>query len=98
VHHTPPGSPIEVAARVAGGGATVEVRDHGGGLDEDAVAHAFDRFWRADGARTGTGAGLGLSIVAGIAAEHGGAVTAANTPAGGAVFTLRLPLNPPEIP
>jgi two-component system OmpR family sensor kinase len=98
VHHTPPGSPIEVAARVAGGGATVEVHDHGAGLDEDAAAHAFDRFWRADGARTGTGAGLGLAIVAGIAAEHGGEVTAANSPTGGAVFTLHLPLNPPETP
>ena len=56
-------------------------------------AHVFDRFWQADQARAGTGAGLGLSIVAGIAAEHGGTATAANADDGGARFTLRLPLN-----
>ena len=60
--------------------------------DEVALAHVFDRFWQADQARVGTGAGLGLAIVAGIAAEHGGTATAANTPGGGALFTLRLPL------
>ncbi|MDQ1514473.1 MAG: two-component system, OmpR family, sensor kinase, partial [Actinomycetota bacterium] len=92
LHHTPPGTPIEVSARVAGGAATVAVRDHGGGLDDEALGHVFDRFWQADSARVGTGAGLGLAIVAGIAAEHGGAAAVANAPGGGALFTLRLPL------
>lgn len=72
-------------------GALVSVRDHGAGLTPDALAHVFDRFWRADSARAGSGTGLGLSIVAGIAAEHGGIAEAANAPGGGAVFTLRLP-------
>jgi len=53
----------------------------------------FDRFWQADKARAGAGAGLGLSIVAGIAHEHGGRAEVANVADGGAVFTLRLPLN-----
>ena len=92
LRHTPAGTPIEVSARIAGGAATVAVGDHGGGLDDEALAHVFDRFWQADQARVGTGAGLGLAIVAGIAAEHGGTATAANTPGGGALFTLRLPL------
>jgi two-component system OmpR family sensor kinase len=92
LRHTPAGTPLEVSARVAGGGAAVAVRDHGGGLDEEALAHAFDRFWQADSARVGAGAGLGLAIVAGIAAEHGGTATAANAAGGGALFTLRLPL------
>jgi signal transduction histidine kinase len=70
----------------------VAVRDHGAGLDDDALAHVFDRFWQADRARVGKGAGLGLAIVAGIAAEHGGEATAANAPGGGALFTLRLPI------
>jgi signal transduction histidine kinase len=70
----------------------VSVRDHGPGLSEAALAHVFDRFWRADSARVGTGAGLGLAIVAGVAAEHGGRARAANAPDGGAIFTLRLPL------
>jgi two-component system OmpR family sensor kinase len=91
VRHTPAGTPIEVTAGVIGGRAVLTVRDHGAGLDADALAHVFDRFWRADPARTGTGAGLGLSIVAGIAAEHGGEVVAANAPGGGASFSLLLP-------
>ena len=75
--------------------AVVAVRDHGPGLDDDALAHVFDRFWQADKARVGTGAGLGLAIVASIAAEHGGRATAANAPDGGAVFTIQLPMNVP---
>jgi two-component system OmpR family sensor kinase len=102
VRHTPAGTPIEVSARLRDGMGTVTVRDHGPGLDADALAHVFDRFWQADKARSGTGAGLGLTIVAGIAAEHGGRAAAANVAGngsldgGGAVFELRLPLGPRE--
>jgi two-component system OmpR family sensor kinase len=92
VRHTPPGSAIDVSSRLVDGQAVVTVRDHGTGLDDDAAAHVFDRFWQADKARVGTGAGLGLSIVASIAAEHGGVASAANAPDGGAVFTLTLPV------
>jgi two-component system OmpR family sensor kinase len=92
VRHTPPGSRIEVSARLDDGDAVVRVRDHGAGLDETTLEHAFDRFWQADAARVGTGAGLGLAIVASIADEHGGKAAVANAPDGGAVFTLRLPL------
>jgi two-component system, OmpR family, sensor kinase len=91
--HTPPRTAIDVSARLEGGRAVVSVRDHGGGLDAEALAHAFDRFWQADRARSGTGAGLGLALVASIAAEHGGSAEAANADGGGAVFTLRLPLD-----
>ena len=94
LRHTPAGTPVDVSARIEGGAATVVVRDHGGGLDGEALAHVFDRFWQADHARVGHGAGLGLAIVAGIAAEHAGTATAANVPGGGAMFTLRLPLDP----
>jgi two-component system, OmpR family, sensor kinase len=94
VRHTAPGTRIEVAATLDGGAAVVQVRDHGTGLDAEALAHVFDRFWQADKARSGTGAGLGLAIVASIAGEHAGTITAANAPDGGAVFTLRLPLDP----
>jgi signal transduction histidine kinase len=69
----------------------VTVRDHGHGLDDDALAHVFDRFWQADKARVGTGAGLGLAIVAGITTEHGGTVEVENVAGGGARFTIRLP-------
>ncbi|MCU1373167.1 MAG: sensor histidine kinase [Actinomycetia bacterium] len=93
VRHTPAGTPLEVSATLEGGSAVVRVRDHGAGLGADALEHAFDRFWQADHARTGTGAGLGLSIVAAIVHEHGGRVTAANADDGGAVFTIELPLD-----
>jgi two-component system OmpR family sensor kinase len=92
VRHTPAGTAIDVTTRVDDGEAVLIVRDHGGGLDADATAHAFDRFWQADAARAGHGVGLGLSIVAAIAEEHGGRCTADNAPGGGARFSLRLPL------
>jgi two-component system OmpR family sensor kinase len=95
--HTPAGSPIEVAARksTSNGTANVSVRDHGPGLDDDALGHVFDRFWQADRARTGVGAGLGLAIVAAIATEHGGTASATNATDNGhgAQFTLTLPVS-----
>jgi two-component system OmpR family sensor kinase len=98
--HTPEGTPIEVT--VAGNPftrrATVSVRDHGPGLDAESLGHVFDRFWQADAARVGAGSGLGLSIVAGIAEEHGGTASAGNAPEGGAVFRIELPLGPPAAP
>jgi two-component system OmpR family sensor kinase len=92
IKHTPAASAVEVAVSADGGAATFRVRDHGDGLDEEALAHVFDRFWQADAARVGTGAGLGLSIVDGIVREHRGTVTASNAPGGGACFVITLPL------
>jgi two-component system OmpR family sensor kinase len=92
--HTPSDSPINVAAHLEAGGAVIEVRDHGPGLDSEALSHVFDRFWQKDPARVGAGAGLGLAIVAAVAEEHNGSVSAANASGGGAVFTIRLPLVP----
>ena len=91
LRHTPAGSPLVVGCHVEDGQAVVSVRDHGPGLDQESLAHAFDRFWQGDKARVGTGTGLGLSIVAAIAEEHGGSASAGNAPDGGAVFTLSLP-------
>jgi two-component system, OmpR family, sensor kinase len=89
--HTPAGTALEISADATDAFATINVRDHGDGLDAVALARVFDRFWQADTARTGEGVGLGLSIVAAIAHEHGGTATAANHPDGGAVFTFTLP-------
>jgi two-component system, OmpR family, sensor kinase len=92
--HTPATSAIDVSAQLEAGSAVMAVRDHGPGLDDEALAHVFDRFWQKDTSRSGKGAGLGLAIVAAVAAEHDGSVTAANAPGGGAVFRMRLPLVP----
>lgn len=72
-------------------GRTVEVRDHGAGIPESDLAHVFDRFYRADVARTEPGSGLGLSIVAQVVERHGGSVFARNHPGGGAVVGFTLP-------
>ena len=72
-------------------GRTVEVRDHGAGIPESDLSHVFDRFYRADVARTEPGSGLGLSIVAQVVERHGGSVFARNHPGGGAVVGFTLP-------
>ncbi len=81
--------PEAVEVRVRPG--VVEVRDHGPGLEEDDRAHVFDRFYRAPSARSLPGSGLGLAIVDQTARGHGGSISVANHPEGGAVFTLLLP-------
>jgi two-component system, OmpR family, sensor kinase len=98
LRHTPPGTAVEVGAHAVDGRAVVTVRDHGPGLDDEALVRAFDRFWRSGTARAGAGAGLGLSIVAGIAAEHGGVATVANAEGGGAAFAIDLPTGAPPVP
>ena len=95
IRHTPPGTPIEVATAQSGDRALVRVRDHGAGLDPAAVPHVFDRFWQADSARVGTGAGLGLAIVAGIADEHQGRAWVENVADGGAAFMIEIPIRLP---
>ncbi len=90
--HTPSATSVEVSALLDGSWGVVTVRDHGPGVGPDALDHVFDRFWQADTARVGTGAGLGLAIVAGIAHEHGGTAAVHNEPDGGARFTLRVPI------
>jgi two-component system OmpR family sensor kinase len=91
--HTPDGSPIEVSVARDGGEVLLVVRDHGPGLPTDDGDELFERFWRSEGGRSrgAAGAGLGLAIVAGIVDAHGGRVSAANAPGGGASFVVRLP-------
>ena len=95
--HTPAGSPIEVALREDGGRAVIEVADHGPGIPAAARGRIFERFHRADPERSRDqgGSGLGLSIVAGVVAAHGGQVEVADTPGGGATFRVELPLAAP---
>jgi two-component system, OmpR family, sensor kinase len=73
----------------------VEVRDHGPGFPPEFLPRAFERFQRADPARSRTdgGAGLGLAVVASIARAHGGHADAGNHPGGGAWATIELPFD-----
>jgi two-component system, OmpR family, sensor kinase len=81
---------VVLDVRPVAGGAELHVIDGGPGLAPDFIDHAFERFARADGARSRGGAGLGLAIVAAIAASHGGSARAANVPGGGADVWLRV--------
>ncbi|GHC49758.1 sensor histidine kinase [Streptomyces flavofungini] len=89
------GSPVKVSVRLDGDSLVISVRDGGPGIPEDVLPHVFDRFYKASASRPRSeGSGLGLSIALENAHIHGGEITAANSPAGGAVFTLRLPRDP----
>ncbi len=90
--HSPPGGTVELTVDRDG----VEVRDHGPGVDEADLPYVFDRFFRGTGARGRQGSGLGLAIVRQVTEQHGGTVTAANAPDGGAVFRLHLPVVPAD--
>jgi two-component system OmpR family sensor kinase len=74
--------------------AVLEVTDHGPGLTREQAEHAFERFYRADQARTTGGTGLGLAIVAALVAAHGGTVWVESEPGQGATFRIALPLAP----
>ena len=83
-----------VSVRRRNGTAEIAVSDSGPGLDEEHLAHVFERFYRADPsrARASGGVGLGLSIVAAVAEAHGGHVSARSRPGEGATFEIALPL------
>ncbi|MER5481221.1 HAMP domain-containing sensor histidine kinase [Streptomyces sp. NPDC002734] len=84
----------EALSEAAGKVLVIEVRDHGPGIPEEVLPHVFDRFYKASASRPRSeGSGLGLSIALENAHIHGGDISAANSPDGGAVFTLRLPLD-----
>ncbi|MFY9891279.1 MAG: HAMP domain-containing sensor histidine kinase, partial [Streptosporangiaceae bacterium] len=82
------------AAPLSQPAAVLEVTDHGPGLTQDQAEHVFERFYRADAARTTGGTGLGLAIVAALVAAHGGATWVRSQPGAGATFCIALPLSP----
>jgi signal transduction histidine kinase len=82
---------VELAAKEQNGLVELHVRDRGTGFPDNFRARAFDRFSRADEARSRGGSGLGLSIVELVARAHGGAAGATNGPSGGADVWIALP-------
>jgi len=89
--HTPAGTPVEIHIEVKDRTIAIIVADRGPGLAAEALPRIFEKFYRAPGAAAG-GTGLGLSIVKGFVEANGGHVQAFNRPAGGAMFTITLPL------
>jgi PAS domain S-box-containing protein len=87
------GSPIAITVERQADDAVIEVRDQGPGLPDGQIARMFERFERGTSMRHYAGLGLGLYVVRQITEAHGGQVTAENAAAGGACFTVRLPLD-----
>lgn len=94
IKYTPADGRIAVAIRRMGAIAEIEVRDTGIGIPAADLPHVFERFYRADPARTRDegGTGLGLSIALWIARQHGGEIVLASEPGRGTVATVRLPV------
>ena len=91
---------ITVSLHEDAGDAVLTVRDTGTGIPETELSHLFDRFHRVHGARARTheGSGIGLALVAELAAQHDGSVDVESTLGEGTTFRVRVPLVPAQIP
>jgi two-component system sensor histidine kinase BaeS len=94
LRHTPEGGRLSLSAEDVSEGTKLVVRDSGPGIAPEHLPHIFERFYKADAARSASplsGSGLGLSIVQAIVERHGGTVSVSNAPEGGAVFEIIIP-------
>ena len=92
------GGQVEVVGRAENGTVALDVLDRGPGLSAEDVDRAFQRFYKADGARARGGSGLGLAIALEQARAQGGSIEAGNRQSGGARFTFRLAAAPTPAP
>jgi heavy metal sensor kinase len=94
--YTPRGGAVDISLTADDGEALLQVRDTGIGIATGDLPHVFERFWRADPARSRTGerpgVGLGLSIVKWIVDAHGGTIEVQSRPGRGTTFRVTLPL------
>jgi PAS domain S-box-containing protein len=88
------GAPVEVWLRREGDQAVLEVRDRGPGIPVGEEERIFGRFERSSSLRHYGGMGVGLYVAREVVVAHGGSIGVSNLPAGGAVFTVRVPLAP----
>lgn len=99
LRYTPRGGTVRLLAGWTRDAAVISVGDTGTGIAARHLPHLFDRFYRADAARSSTDStGLGLAVVRSIAELHGGTVEVESTLGQGSTFTLRFPRTPPPVP
>ncbi|MDJ1371814.1 sensor histidine kinase [Gulosibacter molinativorax] len=91
---SPASEPIELLLERDGEVVRISVSDHGRGMSAVQASRAFDRFWRADNARSTPGRGIGLSIVRRVAELHGGRAFLRSEPGHGTVVTIEIPVTP----
>jgi signal transduction histidine kinase len=91
LYHTPSDGSVAVRAELRNSDVLLRVEDTGEGLPAEAPGRMFERFWRADRARSSNGAGLGLAIARGLVEAHGGRIWAENRAQGGACVYFTLP-------
>lgn len=93
IHYNVPGGSVRASVRREGDRAILEVGDTGQGISPADLPHIFDRFYRADTARSGAGshAGLGLSIAKALVEAHGGRISATSVVGSGSTFVIELP-------
>lgn len=92
IKFTPSGGSIHVSTSIDRSAAELTVSDDGPGIPDADLPHVFERFWRGSGTGGVGGSGIGLAVVAELVAAHGGTVTAGTGPAGGARFTVSIPV------
>lgn len=93
IKYTPEGGRIHVSLAREGDEAVVLVSDSGAGIPEEEQPHIFEKYYQRKGGRTGSGLGLGLSIVRRILDLCGGRVSVCSAAEQGSTFTVRLPIN-----
>jgi two-component system, OmpR family, heavy metal sensor histidine kinase CusS len=91
VRHTAAGGSIEITVASRGANSEVSVKDNGSGIAGEHLPRVFDRFYRADSARSSEGVGLGLALVKSIMDLHGGSPRIESTPGHGTTVTLSFP-------
>jgi signal transduction histidine kinase len=95
IKYTPAGGSVTASVARSGGVVTLAVRDTGVGIDARHLPRIFDRFYRADEARSAGGSGLGLAIAKQIVERHGGEIAVSSEPGKGTTFTVTLPVAGP---
>lgn len=97
IKYTPVGGTVTFDATIRGDDVVFTVSDTGVGIAPGELPHVFDRFWRADPARSRTGqrsgAGLGLAISKWIAEAHGGSIQVNSRPGKGTTMIVTLPIS-----